>query len=338
MGDTTGARFRSGLVFGLIAYSWWGMVPLYFSALKHAGVPAVEILAQRVAWSVPVLLGLTAIVDGWADVFRVFRDRRLVLTLLASSLFLAANWLLYIYATVTGRVTEASLGYYMMPLVNAALATTFLGERLRPLHYPALALVAIGVLVPCVAEGYFPWLAVSLTVSFGLYGLVRKKAPVESMTGLTVESLLMLPLALPYLLYLGATGANHLGADWGRNGLITFSGIVTVVPLLTFTLSIRRLPLLAVSFIQFVSPTVQMVLAVAVLGETLTADRVTTFVCVWAGVLIFVADAIWQARAARRRLKRTGPSEPVPAADHEALRVGELRPRCVSTAGNTRAL
>src|SRR5262249_23444332 len=146
VGDASGARFRSGLLFGLIAYVWWGLVPLYFVQLKTAGVPAWAILAHRIVWSLPILLVLTALPAGWRDLFRVLRDRKLVLTLLASSLFLAFNWLLYIYATVTNRVTEASLGYYMMPLVNAALATAFLGEKLRPAHYPALVLVAVGVM------------------------------------------------------------------------------------------------------------------------------------------------------------------------------------------------
>ena len=173
--DPNGARFRAGLGFGLVAYGWWGLVPLYFAALKNAGVPAFEILAHRIAWSLPVLLLLTAVAHGWADLGRVLRDRRLVLVLLASSLFLAVNWLLYIYAAVTGRVAEASLGYYMMPLVNAALATTVLGERLRPMHYPALALVAVGVAIPFLAAGTFTWLAVLLPVSFGVYGLFREQ-------------------------------------------------------------------------------------------------------------------------------------------------------------------
>ncbi len=219
MDDANGARFRAGLGYGLVAYGWWGLVPLYFAALKAVGVPAGEILAHRIAWSLPVLFLLTAIARSWADLGRVLRDRRLVLVLLGSSLFLAVNWLLYIYATVSGRVAEASLGYYMMPLVNAALATTILGERLRPLHYPALALVALGVAIPFAAAGTFTWLAVVLPVSFGVYGLIRKQVPVESMTGLTVESLLMLPPSLGYLIYLSATGANHFAGDGGTMAL-----------------------------------------------------------------------------------------------------------------------
>ncbi|HJZ57571.1 MAG TPA: EamA family transporter RarD [Gemmataceae bacterium] len=304
MGDASGARFRSGLVFGLVAYIWWGLVPLYFAALKKADVPAWEILAQRIIWSLPIMLALTAAAGTWNDLFRVLRDRKLVLTLLLSSVLLAVNWLLYIYATVTGRVTEASLGYYMMPLVNAALATWFLGERLRPAHYPALALVAVGVMIPFLAAGTFTWIAVALPVTFGFYGLVRKQVAVESLTGLTVESILLLPPSLGFLLVLGATGRNHLGADWGLNALIAFSGIVTVLPLLAFTLSLRRLPLLAISFIQFLAPTVQMLIAITWLDEKLTPERVAAFVCIWAAVLIFIADAAWQARTLRKRVSR----------------------------------
>jgi chloramphenicol-sensitive protein RarD len=299
--DPAAARFRSGLGFGLIAYSWWGLVPLYFSALGASGVPAKEILAHRITWSLPVMVAITAVVGGWGDLFRVLRNRKLVLTLLVSSTLLAVNWLLYIYATVTNRVPEASLGYYMMPLVNAALGTVVLGERLRPAHFPALALVAIGVAIPCIVGGYFPWLAISLTVSFGLYGLVRKQVAVESATGLTVETLLMLPVSLAALAYLWAVGENHMGGELGLSALIAFSGIVTVVPLITFTLSIRRLPLLAVSFIQFLSPTIQLILAVFVLKHAVEPGFPAAFACVFAAVLIFVGDAVWQARAKNRK-------------------------------------
>lgn len=295
MGDER-AKFRSGLIFGLIAYLWWGMVPLYFAALKSHGMPAWEILAHRIVWSLPIMLCLVGVIGGWDDLFRVLSNRRLVLTLLLSSTLLAINWLLYIYATVTNRVAEASLGYYMMPLVNAALATVFLKEKLRPAHYPALALVAMGVMIPFVAAGTFTWIAVALPITFGFYGLVRKTVPVESTTGLTVETILLLPPSLGFLIYLWLTGNNHMGANWNLNWLIAFSGIVTVVPLLTFTLSLRRLPLLAISFIQFLSPTVQMIIAVTWLDEKLTPEVVAAFACIWSAVLIFIGDSVWQVR------------------------------------------
>jgi len=301
VGDENAARYRSGLIFGLVAYVGWGLVPLYFAALKSHQLREWEILAHRIVWSLPMMLAVMAAVGGWADLARVLRDRKLVLVLLLSSSLLALNWLLYIYATVTNRVTEASLGYYMMPLVNAAFATLFLSERLRPAHYPALLLVALGVAIPFVAAGTFTWLAVALPITFGFYGLVRKMAPVEGTTGLTVETLLLLPPSLGFLIYLWLTGQNHLGANGDLNWLIVASGVITVVPLLTFTLSLRRLPLLALSFMQFLSPTVQMLIAVTLLGETLTPAMVGAFVCIWLAVVIFVGDAVAQVRARRER-------------------------------------
>jgi len=315
------AKFRSGIAFGLIAYIWWGLVPLYFVALKRADVFAWEILAYRIAWSLPIMLALTAAFASWGDVFRVLRSRRLVLVLLLSSVLLALNWLLYIYATVTDRVTEASLGYYMMPLVNAALGTIFLKEKLRVAHYPALALVAIGVAIPFLAAGTFTWLAVVLPITWGFYGLVRKKAPVESMTGLTVETLLLLPPSLGFLLYLSLAGQNHMSTtNWELNALIAASGIITVVPLLTFTLSLRRLPLLAVSFMQFLSPTVQVIIAVTWLGETLTPATLGAFICIWAAVLVFIGDAIWQARSAKQRVSLEPQTSVLPLARSPATR------------------
>jgi chloramphenicol-sensitive protein RarD len=297
------ARVRAGVAFGLIAYLWWGGVPLYFAQLT--GVPAGEILAQRIAWSLPILLGITVFTGGWNTLFRTLANGKLVLVLLASSVFLATNWLLYIHATVTGRVTEASLGYYMMPLVNAALATAFLGERLRPLHWPALLLVALGVLIPVIAGSEFSWIAVSVPISFGLYSLVRKLAPVDSVTGLTVESLLMLVPSVGYLVWLNANGRGHFGTQPKLDALFAISGIITVVPLLTFNLALKRLPLLAVSFMQFISPTVQMILAVVVLGEkALSPDRWVAFACIWAAVALFIGDAVLQ----RRKPRDTGRS------------------------------
>jgi chloramphenicol-sensitive protein RarD len=265
--------------------------------VKH--VPPPEILAHRIAWSIVLMAGLTTVTSSWRELGRVLRSRRLVLTLLLSAVLLSGNWLLYIYATVTGQVTEASLGYYMMPLMNAFLGAVFLGERLRPAHYPALALVAVGVAIPFVAAGTFTWLAVALPVTFGFYGLVRKQAPVDSLTGLSVETLLLFFPSVAFLAWQAATGAGHFGTNQDISLLLIFSGVVTVVPLLTFTLSLRRLPLIAVSFIQFLSPTLQLLIAVTVLGEAVGWEKWAAIGCVWAAVLIFVADAVARVRAER---------------------------------------
>ncbi|HVK17439.1 MAG TPA: EamA family transporter RarD [Fimbriiglobus sp.] len=301
MGQYSGASYRAGVIFGLVAYVWWGLVPLYFREIKH--VPATEILAHRICWSIVLLAALTAIMGGWADLARVLKSRRLVLTLLLSATLLAVNWLLYIYATVTGRVSEASLGYYMMPLVNAFLATIFLGEKLRPAHYPALALIAVGVAVPFVVAGDFTWIAVAVPVTFAIYGLVRKQVAVDSLTGLSVETLLLFGPSLGFLVWQATHGGGQFGADLRTDVLLGLGGVVTVVPLLMFTLSIRRMPLLANSFMQFLSPTMQFLVAVFLIGEEMSAERWAAIGFVWAAVLVFVGDAVVQLRA--RRTVRT---------------------------------
>jgi chloramphenicol-sensitive protein RarD len=303
VGETSGSSsIRGGILFGLIAYGCWGLVPLYFHEFKADSVPALQILAHRIVWSMLLLGVLTVALGYWRDIVRVLSTPRLVATLGLSAFLLAINWLLYIYATVTGRVAEASLGYYMMPLVNAFLATTVLGERLRRAHYPALGLVACGVAVPFAWNGDFTWIAVALPVSFACYGLVRKLAPVDSFTGLTVETLLMVIPSAGFLLNEAAAGRGVFGPNARLNGLLMASAIVTIVPLLTFTLSIRRMPLIANSFIQFVSPTIQLLIAVVWIGEALTPERWAAMAFVWVAVCIFLADAVAQMRTKRTHI------------------------------------
>ena len=297
--SSSSSQFRSGLMYGMIAYLCWGAVPLYFAQVKD--VPAVEILAHRIGWSMPLMLLVTALTPGGtAALFAVLRSRKLLLTLLVSALFLSVNWLLYIYATVTDRVAEAGLGYFMMPLVNAFLATVFLGERLRPAHYPALTIMAVGVAIPLAVKQEFVWLPVALPVTFGLYGLLRKKMPVDGGTGLTVETLLLVGPCAALVAYQMGTGTAAFGRTPALTGWLLFGGVVTVVPLLTYTLSIRRLPLLTQSFIQFISPTVQVILAVTVLNQTVTWDRWAAMGCVLVAVGLFIADAVAQSRRKRR--------------------------------------
>jgi len=286
--STDDRRFREGFLFGLIAYVWWGLVPLYFRQVKH--VEPLEILAHRIVWSVLILAVVTLIVGGAKEILRVLTTRKLMLTLGISAMLLSINWLLYIYATVNDRVTEAGLGYYMMPLVNAFLATVFLDEKLKPAHYPALALVAVGVAIPMVVLGS-GWLSLALPITFGIYALLRKKVAVESLTGLCVESLLLLPLCLGYLIWEARRGTTAFGADDTTSILLMCGGIITVVPLLAFGLSIRRLPLLTVMFIQFLSPTMQFLVALFWNGENPPWPMWAAIGCVWAAVGIFMVDA-----------------------------------------------
>jgi chloramphenicol-sensitive protein RarD len=310
--DDSSSSARTGFLLGTFAYLWWGMVPLYFSALKVRGVTAFEILSHRILWSLPVMLIITAILGNWKPLRDVFRSPKLLLLMLVSAILLAINWLLYIYATILGKVTEASLGYFMLPLVYAFLGTMFLGEKLRKAHYPALGIIAIGMMVPFIFAGEFPWFAVLLPITFGLYGFVRKAIPVDSLSGLTVETLLMLPPALVGIGWFAYHNTSHFGNNWSLNGLLMFSGIVTVAPLLTYIMSIRRLPLIAQSFLQFLSPTTQLLIAIFVLNEKKPWDVWVASICVWVAVLIFMVDAVQKYRmTAKISTKPEG--QPVPA-------------------------
>lgn len=299
-------QFRQGLACGLCAYLWWGIVPIYFRQLNQ--VDSGEILAHRIVWAVVLMLGIIAVRPGGRDIARTLVHRRWAPLLGLSACLLAINWLLYIYATVNDHVADASLGYFMLPLVNAFLATVFLGERLRPLHYPALGLVAAGVLVPILALGMIPWIPVSLAVSFGLYGLVRKLIPVDSFTGLSVETILMLPLALGYLYYHDMTKGIRFGQDGVETGLLVATGVVTLLPLLLFTMAIRRLPLLTLNLIQVISPTLQLVVAITWNRQQVEPSLIVALICVLLGVMIFLFDAVrhqQRLRANRREVSRS---------------------------------
>ena len=286
---------QAGYLYGLVAYLGWGLVPLYFHALKE--VSGKEILAHRIVWSIGLMLALTFAFGMGNTLVKALRSPRILATMLLSGSLLAANWYLYILAVQTQRVMEAGLGYYMMPLVNSFLAMLFLGEKLRPAHWPALAIIALGVSIPFAVRQDFTWLAVVLPITFGCYGLVRKVARVDSFTGLTIETLL---LCVPSSIYIGlnhATEGAHFGTDITISLLLMFGAIVTVVPLLTYILALKRLPLLALNFIQFISPTMQMILGYYVLpDENLTWDRFAAIICVWIAVIIFIVDAVFASR------------------------------------------
>jgi len=289
-------RFRQGLLVGLIAYVWWGLVPIYFRQVRE--VPALEILAHRIVWSV-LLLGIVLALGGpsqWNNLGQACRSRKTLFTLACSAFLLTLNWLLYIYAAVQDRITEAGLGYYMLPLVNAFLATVFLGEKLRPLHYPALGLVALGVALPMALLGS-GWLSIALPVSFGIYGLLRKQVAVESFLGLVLETLCLLPFCVGYLIYQQQTTGLAFGQTGTLSALLAFGGVVTVVPLLAFGFAIRRLPLLTITFIQFVSPSMQFLVALFWNGETPPWPMWAAIGCVWLAVGLFMIDAVRQLRS-----------------------------------------
>lgn len=294
----------AGLPIGLGAYLWWGLLPLYFPLLQPAG--AVEIVAHRVVWSLAFCALLLTVGRQWHALVTVLRARRTLALLAAAGVLIAVNWLAFVVGVLTDRVVDASLGYFVTPLVTVALAVLVLREHLRPVQWCALALGTAAVVVIALGYGQVPWIALVLAASFGLYGLVKNRAgrSVGAVPGLTTETLVLAPFALGYLAWLQADGSGHLVSSgaWHTIALAS-SGVVTAVPLLLFGAAARRLPLSVVGMLQYVTPIMQFVLAVVVLDEHMPAARWWGFALVWAALAVLVVDGLRTGRA--QRLART---------------------------------
>jgi chloramphenicol-sensitive protein RarD len=288
-----------GLVYGLSAYGLWGLIPIYFKAASAA--PPLELLAHRVVWAFLLVLVVAGKLKLFPELRAALRPGRTLALLGASTLLIALNWLVYIWAVVNGRILEGSLGYYVNPLVSVLLGVLVLGERLERPVLAAIGVAAAGVLWLALHAGSPPWVALSLAISFGLYGLVRKLVPVGAVAALTVETALLLPLALGYLVVAHGRGRLvFLAGTPGRDLLLVLAGPFTAVPLLLFAGALRRLPLSTLGFLQYVSPTLQFLLAVIVYDEPFSAARGVAFVCIWTALAIFAVHTL-----------RRGEQEPV---------------------------
>ena len=280
-----------GVLSALGCFMIWGLFPIYFKLLNH--VPALEVLAHRILGSAVLLVVLILGRKQGALLLAVFRNRRHLRFYLHTTLLISTNWLLYIWAVQTGRILEASLGYYINPLVNVILGVLFLRERLNPRQWSAVAIAAIGVLVMVIGHGVFPWISLSLALSFGSYGLLRKKAGHAAMLGLCVETLLITPLALLFLIVLTVRGGSALAGnlDGQSAWLLLAAGPVTVVPLLLFLQATQYLRLSIVGLIQYLTPTLQFLLAVVVYHEPFTSIHLLTFGCIWLALTLYGIDA-----------------------------------------------
>ena len=280
------ANPRRGYLLGIIAYFIWGLFPLYFKMLET--VPAVEIIAHRAIWS--ALFGALLLLiwkhPGWWRELRDNPKRLAVLT--GSGLLIACNWLVYVWAVNNGRMLEASLGYYINPLVNVLLGMLLLGERLRRLQWVAVGLAALGVLQQLWQAGSIPWVSLALALSFGFYGLIRKQAPVAALPGLVVETWLLLPLAIVWLL-LHPAAVSAQSEFWSSTTALWLisAGFVTLSPLLCFNAAARHLPYTTLGFLQYIAPTLVLLLAVFFYGEPLESSKLLAFVCIWAGLLVY---------------------------------------------------
>lgn len=288
----TSPNQRIGLAQGIAAYLMWGLLPLYFLALGR--VPAGEVLADRIVFSLALLVLIAIAVGRWRGVLAALRNPRAIRLLALSAALISLNWLTYIWAVQHQHVLEASLGYFLNPLINVLLGVTILHERLTRLQLVAVVFAAAGVAVLASGAGGYLWITATLGVTFGLYGLVRKVAPVEAFEGLTIETALLTPLAVGYLAWLAWGGALVFGSGGGVSALLALGGVVTAVPLLLFASAARKLPYSVLGLLQYLAPTLQFVLAITVFGEALTWRHMICFALIWTGVAIF-AVGTWRA-------------------------------------------
>ena len=288
---------NTGIVYAALAYLSWGLFPLYFRQV--AAVPALEVVLHRTLWSLVFVLALLAVRRQWAWMRELLRQPRVLGAFALSALLLAANWLTYVWAVNNGHVVDASLGYFILPLVNVALGYVFLHERPRPGQWLAVAVAAAGVLWLTVLTGRLPWIALVLALSFGFYGLLRKVAVLGALEGLTLETILLAPVTLAVL---GAWAWQGQGAlvqgDATTVGWLVLAGPVTAIPLLWFAAGARRIPLATMGILQYISPSLQLALGVWLFHESFESSRLAGFVLIWAALLVYTLEGWWVRRRA----------------------------------------
>lgn len=295
---TTRDPAKVGLAFGLLAYGLWGVLPIYFKLL--ANVSPVDIVAHRIFWSMLLLIGLLALTRGWRQVRDGLRDRRTILLLLTTSVLIAVNWLLYVYAVVSGHILAGSLGYYLNPLMNIVLGRFVLKERLTRLQWTAVAIAGVGVAVLAAGAGTTLWISLTLCVSFATYGLLRKIVAVDAVAGLSIETAILFPIALLWLLLGSGAGRAVMGGSEAELWLLAGAGIVSTTPLLLFTAAARRLRYSTLGMLQFLAPTLQFLLAVVFYGEAFTIAHAIAFAAIWTALALYVASLVNDLRAQRR--------------------------------------
>ncbi|MEE8394258.1 MAG: EamA family transporter RarD [Rhodospirillales bacterium] len=286
--STKGETPMMGAAYALGAFLIWGGFPVFFKLLDQ--VPALEVLGHRIVWSM-VFMGLLLLFLGrWRAVGETLANRRLVLTLGLSALMISTNWLVFIWAVNEGRILETSLGYFISPLVSVVLGVVFLKESMRPWQWIAVFLAVIGVVILVAQAGQLPWVSLVLALSFAFYGLIRKVAKVDAFTGLFVETLIVAPLALVFLVYLVIDGSGSF-TNLGLDGLLILSGVITALPLILYVQGAKRLRLSTIGLIMYITPTSHFALAVFVYGEPFTTAHLICFAFIWTGLAIYTFDA-----------------------------------------------
>lgn len=277
---------RTGFAFGLAAYGLWGVLPIYFEALRS--VPAIDIVAHRVLWSFPFLAVLIALGRGWSKVRAALSRPRTVGILFMTALLIGGNWLLYVYAVTSGHILAASFGYYLNPLANVLLGRFVLREKLNRMQWTAVAIAAVGISVLAAGALAQLWMSLALCISFALYGLLRKIVPADALTGLAIETAILFPLAIGWIGWLALSSHPVLGTSTREKDLLLLAGIVSTTPLLLFTAAAKRLLYSTLGMLQFVAPTLQFLIAVLIYGEPFTTAHRIAFPAIWLALVLYV--------------------------------------------------
>lgn len=287
-------NYRLGILYGLGAYLLWGVLPIYWKLLQH--VEAMEILASRFLWSAVFVFLLLA--TGKLNIFMqetkaIFSTKKTACCMVLAAIMISFNWGIFIWAVEAGRIVETSMGYYISPLMNVLFGVVFLRERLAKLQIAAVSCAAVGIGVIIVHNGGLPWVALTLPVTFAFYGLLKKIIVAQPMTSILLETLLISPLAAGYLYYLSINeGTVYQSCDMGTLLLLAGAGAVTATPMLLFTACARKLPLNIVGFLQYISPSISLMIGVLIYGEPFTGTTATAFGCIWAGLALFIWSQI----------------------------------------------
>ena len=291
-----------GIAYAFSAFTIWGLFPVYFKTLHQ--IPALEMLAHRMAWSLVFILAVLLVRHHWAWLRPALRDRRLLARFAASAVLLSANWGIYIWAVNAGHIVEASLGYFINPLINVLFGYAFLRERLRPIQWCAVAVAALGVAWLTWQNGAPPWISFALALTFGGYGLLRKTAQLGALEGLALETVLLFPVAVVYLTIIGMAGASHFThASRGLQLLLVAAGPITAVPLLLFAAAARRIPLSMLGLIQYVTPTLQLLTGVLVYGEAFGSVRAIGYGAIWIALALYSFEGLRATLLAAQRAR-----------------------------------
>ena len=291
-----------GWIAGLSAFIWWGLAPIYFKAVDHVG--ALEILAHRVAWSIPVTLVLMVALRKRIQILTILKQPKILKGLLLSTALISVNWFVFTWAVTNNQILATSLGYFINPIMSIVMGVILLGEKLDRLQWVAVTLVVVGVANQIFNYGQVPWIALALATSFAIYGFIKKQLEVDSLNGFLLETTLALPLAAGYIIWSVVTGQSFfLQTDMQTDWLLVAGGIITAVPLILFATSARKIPLTGIGFMQFLAPSITFILATQVYKEPLSSAQLLSFVFIWIGLAVYLTQSIKQ-QVKRRKSRK----------------------------------